>query len=493
MMRALVASAFCAVAIPSAMVAQQYRGRLDVRGQAVSFRGLVSDSIDASLVAVGATGGLETPDGYAVRCGAGTYCYFRRAGPVLSGVPVTTTASVVTWGFGVEGLTFRATGRLSSDLAGDHVWPGFTPAGQLVEGFFEYQRSATMIARLGRQQLSSRLEPIGFDGGWLRYHWEPASIEVTGYGGWGLGQAAVLTTLSPALNPLDEWRPRDRQIVAGVEAAWIYRAIDVRSEYRREMDPETDYFVSERAALSVGARHAAFRLTSGLDYNIAEGRFGNADATLTYLNARGTVSATVRRYRPYFSLWTLWGAFSPVPYDAMSISAQARATTWLSVNGRAERYRYDNAEASTALVPQLETGGWRLRAGASAAPNARWLFDGNVGSEHGPGASSRSADITVSYIPSDRSSFDVYAGTLARPLELRYYDATSRWLGARSQWQFSEQWRLWGDVAFVSDDRDRPDASAWTLDQFRLRSGVSLTFGSSADRTPLPPARPTPP
>jgi hypothetical protein len=116
-----------------------------------------------------------------------------------------------------------------------------------------------------------------------------------------------------------------------------------------------------------------------------------------------------------------------------------------------------------------------------------------VGLEHGPGASSRSADITVSYTPSERYTFDAYAGTLARPLELRYYDATSRWLGARGQWQLTERWRFWSDVAFVSDDRDRPDASAWTLDQFRLRSGLSLTFGSSGDRVPLPPARPTSP
>ena len=48
----------CAVAIPWVAAAQQYRGRLDVRGQAVSFRGLVSDSIDALRVVVGETGGL---------------------------------------------------------------------------------------------------------------------------------------------------------------------------------------------------------------------------------------------------------------------------------------------------------------------------------------------------------------------------------------------------------------------------------------------------
>ena len=94
-----------------------------------------------------------------------------------------------------------------------------------------------------------------------------------GYGE-GLGQAAALSVQSPALNPLDEWRPRDRQIVAGAEASWLHRDIDVRAEYRREIDPEDNSFVSERTAFSFAARAAAFRAAGGLDYNMAEGIWG---------------------------------------------------------------------------------------------------------------------------------------------------------------------------------------------------------------------------
>jgi hypothetical protein len=76
-------------------------------------------------------------------------------------------------------------------------------------------------------------------------------------------------------------------------------------------------------------------------------------------------------------------------------------------------------------------------------------------------------------------------------LELRYYDAASNWIGGRAEWQFMAQRRIWSDVALVSDDRTRPDASGSSLDQFRVRAGLSLSFGSGADRTPLPPARRT--
>jgi hypothetical protein len=372
---------------------------------------------------------------------------------------------------------------------GDDVWPGADPAVQLIEGFLEYERSR-LVARAGRQLLASRLEPIGFDGAWIRYRWDEAALELTGYGGWGLARASALPVTSAALNPLDEWRPRDRQIVAGAEASWFYRTLDLRAEYRRELDPLDDYFVSERAGVSLGAAAAPFRFAGGLDYNIAEGHFGSADATITYLRQRFSVSGGARRYRPYFSLWTLWSAFSPVPHNAIHLSGQVRATDRVSLHWRGERYRYEDADVSTALVPQLEDRGWRANAGAAAALSARWRVEGNLGAEHGPGAAGRFADGAVRWVPNERLSVAVYGGTMARPLELRFYDATSRWIGSRTEWQFHPQHRVWGDVAFIDDDRDRADASATSLSQVRFRTGVSLSFGSDADRAPLPPARP---
>ncbi len=476
---------------PVAGLAQDYRVRLDTRAQAVSLRSLVSDSIEATLVVPAASGGLETPDGHAVRCGGGAYCYFLRPGTILRGVPLTTSASVVVWGLGTEGLAFRATGRLMADLGGDLVWPGSDPSAQLIEGYLEYERSA-VIVRAGRQLVSSRLEPMGFDGGWLRYRWNSAALEVTGYGGWGLGQASAVSVTSPALNPLDEWRPRDRQIVAGAEATWLYRNnVDLRAEYRREIDPQGHYFVSERTAFSLGAHVAAFRVSGGLDYNIAEGHLGSGDFTLTYMRPRLSVSGGVRRYRPYFSLWTLWGAFSPVPYNAVNASVQARPTGWLTLHARGERYRYESADVTTALVPRLQDRGWRASTGATATLGPRWTLTGNYSLEHGPGAAGRFADGAVTYAPDERFSFDVYGGTMARPLELRYYDAASRWIGGRGEWSFGAQRRVWADVALVDDERRRPDASASSLAQVRLRSGLSLAFGSRADRIPLPPARKT--
>jgi hypothetical protein len=491
MMRSPALIAACALAAwTSPMVAQSFRARVDARAQAVSFRGLQSDSIDAALVVASPNGGFETPDGHAVRCGSSDYCYFYRPGAVMRGVPLTTSASIILWGFGVQGLTLRATGRLLADVGPDDVWPGTEPPAQLLEGYLEYQRSS-IIARAGRQLVTSRLEPIGFDGAWLKWRWPDASLEVTGYGGWGLGRAAALPVSSPALNPLDEWRPRERQIVAGLETEWVYRATDVRAEYRREIDPKDRNVVSERVGLSLGGPVWRFpiRATGGFDYNVAEGFLGSADLRLAYNRPWMALSAGARRYRPYFSLWTLWSAFSPVPHNGVNASADVRATGWLWVHARGEAYRYDDAAVSTALVRGLENRGWRTSTGATATLDPRWTIDANAGVEHGPGASGRFGDATVSWTPNERYSFDAYGGAVDRPLELRYYDATSRYVGGRAEALFGRQRRVWADMAWVHDERDRPDPSASSLSQFRLRSGVSLSFGSAADRMPLPPAQ----
>ena len=485
-----VVPAVCALLVGASASAhpQQFRARVDVSSQSVSFRGLVPDSLPVGDVVPAASGGLETPDGHAVRCGASAYCFYMRPGPALHGVPTVTSASVTLWGLGVQGLSFRGTGRVLVDLGPDRVWPGTEPAAQLLEGYFQYERSL-MRARAGRLLVASRLEHIGFDGAWVNARWNGPRVEVSGYGGWGLAQASALPMTSPALDPLDEWRPRDRQIVAGADAAWLSSAADLRGEYRREIDPLDNYIVSERAALSAIARFKALRAAGGMDVNIADGQPGSADLTITWLRLAWSLSAGARRYRPYFSLWTLWGAFSPVPYHAVNASADWRAGERITLHARGERYWYDDADVSTALVPELVDHGWRTTASATASVGRGWTMDASAGLERGPGASGRYADAALSYTPGERYSFDLYGGTMARPLELRFYDATSRWIGGRGEWRISSQRRAWADLAVVDDQRERPDAGASSLSQLRARAGLSIAFGSGADRSPLPPAR----
>jgi len=488
--RAALATVLGLTALMAARLdAQGYRVRLDARGQSASYRGLQVDSIPFAQAVPGPGGGLQTAEGYAVRCAGERWCYFYRPGETLRGIPLSTTADLTLWGFGVSGLSLHATGRLITDAGDDEAWPATEPNAQLLEGYLEYERD-WLKARGGRLLLASRLQPMGFDGGWARGRWEKPSLEFTAYGGWGLGQAAVVPITNPALNPLDEWRPVKRQLVAGGEVAWMPGPVDVRAEYRREVDPELDYFVSERASLSFNAQPSRrFRATGGADWNIDYGELGSADLTLSYLGNGFTVSAGGRRYKPYFNLWTLWGAFSPVPYNAVTASAQYTPVHWLSLRARGERYWYEDAEASTALVT-VEDRGYRASFGGTITPTDRFTLDGSYLLEYGPGASSRYYDIGLTWQPLTTLQLGAYGGRMFRPLELRYYDATGTWIGGRASWAFAGQMSIWGDGQYMKDERDKPDAGANSWDQVRIRAGVTITFGSNVDRRPtLPPAR----
>ncbi len=474
---------------PGLVLGQGYRVRLDVRAQAVSYRGVTPDSVLLSETAPGPNGGRATADGYGVQCHGEVWCFYYRPGHEVTQIPVTSTATATLWGLGVPGLTVHLTARLMGDAGDGPAYAGTEPNAQLLDAFAEYARSRFTL-RGGRLLLSGRLDPLGLDGAWGRVRLDRPAVELSAYGGWGLGQAAAVPVTSPALNPLDEWRPAKRQLVAGADLAWRPGAADLRAEYRREVDPELDYFVSERAALSASARPAGWLLaTAGVDYNLAEGHWGSADGTVTWINRRFSLTASGRRYQPYFSLWTLWGAFSPVPYHAGQLSGRVQAASWLALRARGERYWYEDTGVTTALVA-VEDDGWRFGWGATAA-RGRWSLDGGYSAEFGAGAAARSLEAAVTYAATAAWSVTGYGGSLERPLELRYYDAELRYAGLRGEYRPGPAWRVWADAGYYDDQRERPDAAASAWNQLRLRGGLSVSFGTNPDRVPLPPARRT--
>lgn len=491
MTRVVVAAATLAAVAAGPAAAQGYRIRLDARGQSVSYQGLAADSIRRTDIVTTPDGAFQTPDGYALRCTGETWCYYYRPGPKLVGIPVAATADFVVWGLGIRGLSLKGSARFITDAGDDDAWPGAEPNAQLLEGYAEYD-ATWLVVRGGRLLQTSRLQPIGYDGGWARGRWKSANLEGTAYGGWGLGQAAVVPITSPVLNPLDEWRPMSRQVVAGGEVAWMPGPVDLRAEYRREVDTDWKYFVSERASVSFTGRPVQSLLVNGgVDYNLDYAQLGNADATVTWLGKGWSVAAGGRHYQPYFNLWTLWGAFSPVPYNAIQASGTVRPIHWLDLRARGERYWYDNTAASSALVTTFEDDGWRASVGATVTPADGWTLDGAYLMEVGPGANSGYWDLSATWQPQATLQLRAYGGRLYRPLELRYWDATGTWVGGRATWEFARQMQVFADAQYFADERARPDPAATDWDQLRLRGGITVTFGSNPDRrtSTLPPAR----
>jgi hypothetical protein len=273
---------FAGAAMPAA--GQGYRLRLDSRIQSVSWRGLIAGSIPREQAVAQANGGFLTPDGHAAIC-TETLCTYFAPGPPVRGVPWVTQGDLSVWGFGVSGLSLRANARWATDLGTGSIWPGTEPEFQLVEGYLEYLRGA-LTARAGRQFLTGRLGAYGLDGGRVAVRDVRRGLEFIGYLGWGLARGSVLPVTDPALNPLDDFQPRNRQIAAGLEAGLTRGALDVRAEYRREVDPSVDYFVSERVAGSAALRPLRrLNLTAGGEYDLSFGSLGSADLTASWIDS----------------------------------------------------------------------------------------------------------------------------------------------------------------------------------------------------------------
>jgi hypothetical protein len=392
------------------------------------------------------------------------------------------------WGFGVQGASIHALGRLATDVSGADYWPGTDPAFQLLEGYAQYAtRRATL--RLGRQMVASRLGTTGFDGAGVTLRDRRRGLDVLGYLGWGLARGSALPVTSAAVNPLNDFQPVARQIVAGAAAGWRGSAGDARVEYQREVDPKTDKFVSERLALQGSVRpHERVTVTAGADYDVAFGWWGSAEAAVAYADRRIRAQAGLRRYRPHFDLWTIWGAFSPVPYRAADAVVAVVLHRRVTARTRYERYEFDDAEASTPLLQGLESDGWRWELGGTVAPANGWTVDGVYRAEHGPGASSAGFAGSVGYAPSRRLSVWLQGSSIKRPLEYRFNEAVVRVIGLDAEFEASTTIRLGLSASRYDESHDRPDAAAYDWEQLRLAARVVLQLGRGADLQTLPPS-----
>lgn len=480
-------SAVLTLAAPG-LRAQDYLLRLDGRFQSVAYRGVRLDSIPAGAVVTGPTGGPETPDGHAVSCSPGAaYCQFYRPGPARRAGPLVLGADLAAWGLGVRGLSLHANARLGLDLGRADTWPGTDPPVQLLEGYLEYA-GEWLTARAGRQTVRGRLGYTAFDGGFASARHHPTGLSVQAYLGWGLARGVALPVTAPALNPLDEFQPRERQVVAGASAGWQFARGDAQLEYQREVDRDTRNFVSERVALSATLRPlAGWRLTGGAEYDLARGFWGSSDAELAYGGGRWGAATGIRRYRPYFDLWTIWGAFSPVPFTAVHGSAWLTPVSGLDLHGAGERYWYTEPEASTPLVRETDDG-WRWTAGLGLAFASTWYAGGDYRNEFGPGASLHGWDVHLSWQPRPAVTLSAAGGRQVRPLEFRFDQSELIWVQVRGDFKPTERWQLHLSATRYAEDRRRPDASAFDWDQIRLAAGVSWVLGTGADRLPLPPA-----
>ncbi|MEP6590779.1 MAG: hypothetical protein ABJC19_06325 [Gemmatimonadota bacterium] len=477
------------VAVP--LGAQSWRLRFDAAAQRVAFRGITADSVLESRTLTGPEGGPVSPDGFAVNCFNETYCHFYRPGEIRRGLPAALSTDLTMWGLGVPGLRVRVHARLNTDFSGKELWPGTTPRLQFAEAFAEYIRGGLMV-RAGRLLDQGRLGNAGLgivDGARATLRPEQLPLEFALYGGWGLARGSLLAVTSPAVNPLLDYAPTTRQIVAGGSIAARLPRLDAQVEYRREIDPITDYLVAERAGLSASYRPLTrMSLSVGADYDLAQGNLGTAEATLAYSAPRLWITVGARHYRPYFDLWTVWGVFSPVPYRGVNGSVAVGVVPRVQLRARGEWFRYDASATSTPTVT-IEDRGWRAGLEATWSATPTWTVQGNVHREKLPGASSQGLDARVTWQVRPPLAMSFEGGGLERPLEFRFQDASLRWLGASASYRVADRWQVSATADQYWESRVRADPASLDWNQWRLGLRASVTLRSDADRWQLPPGR----
>jgi hypothetical protein len=254
------------------------------------------------------------------------------------------------------------------------------------------------------------------------------------------------------------------------------------------VDPRSDYFVSERIGLQLALRPLArLHVLAGADYDMAAGWWGSAEATVAYTDRSVRATLGARRYRPHFELWTVWGAFSPVPYRAAEASLAVSATARLELRARYERYEFESSDAATPLLDE-ERDGWRWDIGGTVWPLAGWTLDGGYQIEFGPGAAARGAAGSATYAPSRRVSVSALVSTVSRPLEFRFNDAVVRSYGVDAAVEPTPRVRVGLTAVRYEEIHRRGDAGAFDWSQLRVAARVVLQFGQGADRSAVPPA-----
>ena len=476
-----------AIVLPAAAAAQGYNLRLSGGIQGVSFRGYTADSIPVDSVVTTGNGSLETPNGYAVACATGNlYCNYWIPGPINTTAPAVAQAALTMWGLGLPGLRVQVNGYATTDFNTNASWPGTSPNLQLIEGYAEYAAPAWTIVA-GRKLISGRLGAYGFDGGQLTGRLASAGVALSGYVGRGLAQGSNLFITSSEVNPQEDYLPAESPVVAGLIGTWNSPHAEVSAEYRREVDQTTKYFGSERVAASATLRlYGHYSVVGGAIYDMASGLWGSADAALRYATPKVGVVAGYRRYAPFYELWTVWGAFSPVPYNALYGSLSYQATKRLQMRIRGETYRFENADVLTPLV-SIADSGWRFSVGGTYQFSNAWQAQLGYENERGTGAASSGWDGNVTFSPNGKYSIMVYGNSLSRPLEYRWDQSVVLVYGMQASVVARDNVSVAFTMARYDENRERPDAASFEWDQIRFGAKVIMTF-SSADRLPLPKA-----
>ena len=472
--RALAALAALAAAAPLPAQGLRLSGTTTV--DYVDIQPLVLDSVPiASTVDSGSL--RQTSNGTIVECVASpTYCYYYRSSDRVSTAPVMQDLEVSGWGL-TQGLSIYAHARARTSFgSASQIWPLSDQHLDLLAAYAELNRSG-IRARLGRQWMTSDLGYYAYDGGDLLWRIRPGLAGEV-YGGWGLAQGLTYARTSSALSAVEDYPPDDRGYIFGFVARYRPSLMGgVSVQYQREIRTDRAGLYSERIAAAGDLRVGRVMLQANVVNDLATGDVNDARLRVQLpIAAQLHLAAQVRHYAPFFELWTIWGAFSPVGYNEASLeSSWSTPGQQVAVTLSGAYRKYGDTNTGVEFLP-LMTDGWNVGASASWRMAPRWTALGGYRMAIGNGAARSDFDGGLRWQPGERGYVGV-EGTAFQTVE-EYVVGKGRVLGLALDggYRITGDVRLTGNVAlYHHTGSDAPQLANW--DQRRATVSLQWTVG----------------
>ena len=387
---------FLGLPAPSAGQGFGVNGKARTYVSYLQVRDLVQDSVLAALVPGDGTQ-RTLDDGTRVTC-TDAWCRFFRSGSDVGIVPFLQDFELNAWS-GIQGLRgythFRL--RFQPPFGEADLWPRMNSDVEALAAYLEYRRSNYMM-KAGRMWESTALGFYNYDGGSFQLRL-PTQLELNLYGGLSLVRGLNQLYNTDLIGSVEALEPREDAYLFGLHSRWRpFPALATSLTYQRETTTHEGHLYSERIAGSARMLVQKATVDAELKYDLASETTNLARlAVATPLGAGLRASGEIRKYVPFFELWTIWGAFSPVGYEEVRTRVD-----WMSPTGRFSArghwsYRVYGDTQTPDLSPTLQVSDDSYRMGIGGRYSIRddLVLDGEYRHDVGFGASRSGGDISL--------------------------------------------------------------------------------------------------
>lgn len=355
------------------------------------------------------------PDGTLIHCGSTDYCYWYKSLGIATAAPLIQDLSFTSWGM-AQGLSIHADVRARTQLITDgFTYPRSNDNFDVLDAYAEWQRPWGR-ARLGRQWVNGGLGTYDFDGASALVRRDRWSYE--GWAGRALVGGINDTHTSGVLAAVENYPPDQDGWILGTRVRFRPNlSTSLAAMYQRVVVNDRSGVYSERAAFDASTRYAGLSLDGAFAYDFATGAWNEARFRVSTTRTRTiSVSTEIKHYVPFFELWTIWGAFSPVGYNEArsTVDWHPSGSHWaLSTHGAYRKYEETNAGLT------LSTNGWRAGADLSWTGSGSFSALGTYDIAIGNGASRSDASTSFRWNRGEDFSAGVDLSALQTIYEFR--------------------------------------------------------------------------